>query len=112
MATTPAVLIAAAQAAAAQTTQYTSPIGTKTIIDKYTVTNPSGAPITYTVNIVPSGGGLGAGNVILARTIAAGETYIFPELVGQVLQPGDLISTLCSTGAVLVHRASGRQQTS
>jgi len=98
------------QAAAAETTQYTTPAGTRTIIDKFTGTNTTGAPATLTVKLIPSGGAAGAGNTIVsAKTLQAGETYTFPELVGHVLAPGDFISTLAGTAAAITIRASGRE---
>lgn len=109
MAMTVTVLIPPAQAAATDTTQYTSTL-IKTIIDKYTVTNTTAGPVTYTVNLVTSGGSHTAANTIIsARAIAAGECYTCPELVGQVLNAGDFISTLAGAATSLTHRASGRQ---
>lgn len=98
------------QAAAAETTQYTSPSGTRTIIDKFTGTNTSAAPVTVTVKLIASGGAAGASNtVVSSKTIAAGECYTFPEIVGHVLNAGDFISTLASAAAAVTLRASGRQ---
>lgn len=105
-------LFEALQAANAQTTQYTTPAGTKTIIDKLTGTNTTAAAATLTVNLVASGGGAAATNVITsAKTIAPGEAYTFPEIVGHVLNAGDFISTLAGTAAAITIRASGREIT-
>lgn len=102
-------LLEAAYAANAQTTQFTSGAGARTIIDKYTVTNVTAAPVTYAANVVASGGAAGASNVVLqTRSILAGETYPCPELVGQILEPGDFVSTIAGAANSLVHRASGR----
>lgn len=104
-------LINSKTAEVAQTTQYTTPQNTRTVIDKFSGTNTSGAVQSITVNIVPSGGAAGATNIITAtKAIQAGEAYNFPELVGQVLNPGDFISTL-TTAAVINIRASGREVT-
>lgn len=109
MAVTPKVLIPPKQAEAAQTAQYTA-INVKAIIDKFTVTNTSAGNETLSVNIVTIGGTAGADNLVIdARTIAVGETYTCPELVGQVLEAGGFISTLASAGASLTIRASGRE---
>jgi hypothetical protein len=100
------------QITAAQVTQYTAPANTRTIIDKFTATNTTAAAATITVNLVPNGGGAAADNVITsAKTVAPGETYTFPELVGHVLAAGDFISTLAGTAAALTVRASGREVT-
>lgn len=102
-------LIESAQAAAAQTTMYTAPVGTRTIIDKFSGTNTTGAPVQIAVNLVPSAGAPSAANVITpTQTIAAGGSYLFPEVVGHVLQPGDFISVLAGSVAITV-RASGRE---
>ena len=104
-------LIASKQAENAQTTQYTA-VNCKTIIDKFTATNTSVNNVALSVNLVGSGGSPGVSNLIVdARTVAPGETYTFPELVGQVLGPGDFISTIASAATSLTIRASGREIT-
>jgi hypothetical protein len=105
------VLIPAKQAEGAQTTQYTA-VNAKAIIDKFTATNTSGGNVTISVNLVASGGSAGAANLIVdTRSIAPDETYTFPELVGQALEPGSFISTIASAAASLTIRASGREIT-
>ena len=112
MAVTTRALVSAKQAENVETTQYTAPAATRVIIDKFTGTNTTGAAATLTVRLVPSGGGAGAGNTIAsAKTLAAGEAYTFPEVVGHVLNPGDFISTLAGTAAAITIRASGREVT-
>jgi hypothetical protein len=49
--------------------------------------------------------------VTQTKTIAAGATEVFPEQVGQILGPGDFISTLAGTASALVLRISGREIT-
>lgn len=98
------------QAQNAETTQYTTPAGTRTIIDKLTGTNTTGAVATLTVKLVASGGAAGVANTIVsAKTLQPGEAYTFPEVVGHVLNPGDFISTLAGTAAAITIRASGRE---
>lgn len=104
-------LIDAKQAENVQTTQYTA-VNCKTIIDKFTATNTSANNVTLNVNLVGSEGSPGVSNLIVdTRTVAPGETYTFPELVGQVLEPGDFISTLADAVTSLTIRASGREIT-
>jgi len=111
MAVTPRVLIPPKQAENAQTAQYTA-TNVRAIIDKFTVTNTSGANAAISVNLVTSGGTAGAANLIVdTRTIAPDETYTCPELVGHVLEAGGFISTLASAGASLTIRCSGREVT-
>jgi hypothetical protein len=99
-------------AAAADTTQYTAGVGTRTIIDKFTACNNDTVARTLTVNLVASGGAVGGANqVVKTKSLAAGETYTFPEVVGHVLAAGDFISTNASTAGVIGIRASGREIT-
>lgn len=106
-------LIPAKQAENSQTVQYTAPTGTKAIIDKLTATNTSGANATLSVNLIPSGGTVGNGNLISkTRTIAAGETYTFPEIVGHALLSGGTISTIASAATSITIMATGREITS
>lgn len=104
-------LIQAKQAENAQTTQYTA-TNCKAVIDKFTATNTTAANVTLSVNLVGSGGSPGVSNLIVdAKTVAPDETYTFPELVGQVLEPGGFISTLAGAATSLTIRASGREIT-
>lgn len=105
-------LFEANQAAASATTQYTVPASTRTIIDKFTATNTTGGAITLTVYIVASLGSPAAGNTIIsAKSLAAGECYTCPELVGQILGAGDYISALASSAGAITIRGSGRELT-
>jgi hypothetical protein len=93
-------------------TQYTTPAATKTIIDKFTATNTTGAAATLTVYIIPTSGVPSAANTIIAgKSLAAGECYTCPELVGHILTAGDFISVLSSVAGALTVRASGRELT-
>jgi hypothetical protein len=101
-------IIPAKTAESTQTTQYTS-TGVYTVIDKFTATNYSASPATISVNLVTSAGSAGNDNLITkTKTLLASEVYTFPELVGQVLNPGDFISTIAGTSSVINIRASGR----
>lgn len=98
------------QLAAAEVAQYTAPAATRTIIDKLTGTNTTAAAATVTVKLVPNGGAAGVTNTIVSvKSIAPGECYTFPEIVGHVLNPGDFISTLAGTAAAITLRGSGRE---
>jgi hypothetical protein len=111
MAVTVKVLIPAKQAENTQTAQYTV-TNARAVIDKFTVTNTSGSNATLSVNLITSGGSAGAENLVLdARSIAPNETYTCPELVGQVLESGGVISTIASAAGALTIRASGREIT-
>lgn len=111
MTTTPKVLIPPKQAEATQTAQYTA-AAVKAIIDKFTVTNTSANNVAISVNLVRSTTSAGADNLVIdARLLAPDETYTCPELIGHVLEAGDVISTLASASASLTIRCSGREIT-
>ena len=106
------VLIPAKTAENTQQTQYTSN-GVKTIIDKFTATNYSGSAATISVNLVSLASTVGNANIITkTKTLQPSEVYTFPEIVGQVLNSGDFISTLAGTATAINIRASGRQVSS
>lgn len=105
------VLIPAKQAENTQTTQYTA-TNCKTIIDKFTATNTTAGNVAISVNLVTSGGSAGVTNLIVdSRSLAPDETYTFPELVGQALEPSGFISTLAGAATSLTIRANGREIT-
>lgn len=95
----------------AQTTQYTA-TNVTTIIDKFTATNYSATAATISVNLVTSAGSAGNDNLITkTKTLQPSEVYTFPELVGQVLNPGSFISTIAGTASAINMRVSGREVT-
>ena len=94
-----------------QTTQYTA-TGVTTIIDKFTATNYSAAAATISVNLVASAGSAGNTNIITkTKALQPAEVYTFPEIVGQVLNAGDFISTIAGTASAINMRVSGREIT-
>jgi hypothetical protein len=96
---------------ATQTTQYTANNVT-TIIDKFTATNYSATAAVISVNLVTVAGTAGDINLITkTKTLQPSEVYTFPELVGQVLNRGDFISTLAGTASAINMRVSGREVT-
>jgi hypothetical protein len=95
----------------AQTTQYTA-TGVTTIIDKFTATNYGALAASISVNLVTNADTAGNQNLITkTKTLQPSETYTFPELVGQVLNPSGFISTLASAATTLNMRVSGREIT-
>lgn len=92
-----------------QTTQYVA-TNVTTIIDKFTATNFSSGAVNVSVNLAAVGEAAGNSNLIVkTRTLQAGETYTFPEIVGHILPPSGFISTLASAAAAVNVRASGRE---
>lgn len=109
MTVTAKVLIAAKTAENSQTTQYTA-TGVTAIIDKFTATNYDTVARTISVNLVTSADTAGNQNLIVkTKTLQAGETYTFPEIVGHVLAPSGFISTIASAASAINIRASGRE---
>jgi hypothetical protein len=112
MSVTARALFEPLQASNAETTQYTTPLASRTIIDKFTATNVTAGALTITIKLIAFGGAASAANTIVAsKSLAANECYTFPEIVGHVLNPGDFISTLASAAASITIRASGREVT-
>lgn len=86
-----------AQPAAANTTLYTCPANTQARVLKCTVTNDTTTAVTISFNKVPSGDAVGVANLILnLKAIGSRETYECPEVVGQVLDAGDVMSAIAS----------------
>jgi hypothetical protein len=109
MAVTLKVLVPPKQLENTQTSQYTA-TNVRAIIDKATITNTSANNVTVSVNLVTVSGSAGASNLIIdTRTIVPDETYLCPELVGQVLEAGSFISTIAGTASTLTMRVSGRE---
>ena len=105
------VLVPAKIVEGTQTTQYTAN-GLTAIIDKFTATNYSASAATISVNLVTTSGSAGNANLITkTKTLQPAEVYTFPELVGQVLNPGDFISTIAGTATAINMRVSGREVT-
>lgn len=112
MAVTALCLIESKDAANVVTTQYTASINSvRTIIDKFTSTNYTAGALTLAVYLVPFGGAAGSSNLIKTKTLSAGECYVWPEVVGHTLNPGDFIATNASAATSINIRSSGRENT-
>ena len=104
-------LVPSKDVANSQTTQYTAN-GVTTIIDKFTATNYSASAATISVNLVTVSFSAANSNLITkTKTLQPSEVYTFPELVGQVLNSGDFISTIAGTASAINMRVSGREVT-
>lgn len=91
----------------AETTMYTTPAGGKTKVTQIIVCNTTAGALTASLSMVPSGGGAGAANRILAaKSIPANDTLVFD--IDQVLHAGDFLSGLGS-GAGLTWTISGAE---
>lgn len=82
-------------AAAAAVQGIAVPALTKRIIRAATICNGTAGPIAASVYLVPAAGNPDATNIMIsARTIAPGESYLCPELIGQGLNPGGSVQAL------------------
>jgi hypothetical protein len=87
--------ITAAQLTTSAATYYTAPANTISTISALTATNTTGGAVTMTLHIVPSGGTASDTNKILsARSIAAGESYVVAQAIGQTLEAGATLQAL------------------
>jgi hypothetical protein len=103
-------LVDAAQVATGPATLYTTPASTRTIIDKCTVTNTTVGAATITIYLVKSAGAAGASTTIIsAKSVAAGDCYTCPEVVGHDLNGGDFLAAASGTNNALTIRVSGRE---
>lgn len=83
---------------AAAGTSYTAPAGTRVRITAAGVCN-SDVAVAYTLTVYKfaAGGAAGADTTIInAKSIGAGATEILSELVGHIMDPGDVIQALAS----------------
>jgi hypothetical protein len=77
------------------TTQYTTPASRQDVIKCIDIANGTGAAITCTVYLVPTGNTAGAANVILPAVIIPGDQVL--HWTGtQVMNAGDFLSTTTS----------------
>lgn len=91
-------------------TEYTTPSGKRTIVDKFTATNTDTATQTISINIVANTGSNGADNLIVKnKSIIAGATADLTEMQNQILASGDFIDVVASIADKIVIRASGRE---
>ncbi|MBC8642133.1 hypothetical protein IAG25_35600 [Caballeronia sp. EK] len=70
---------------------YTAPDLTSASIHAASANNPGGSPVTINVYKVPSGTSAGSATRIASKTVPAGLTAQFPELVNHKLEPGTQI---------------------
>lgn len=111
--TVTAKMLANAQfATTAGVTLYTVPAGKRTIIDKLTATNTGAGAQLITINIVPSGQGIGTANQITSsKSIAAATAADLTENQNQILAEGDQVVATADANGKIVVRLSGREIT-
>lgn len=92
----------------AQTAQYTAQ-SVLAMIDKCTVTNVTETAAKFSINLITTGSAATSNLIIKDISVAAGQTYLCPEIVGHILESGGSISTNASAANALVFRVSGRE---
>jgi hypothetical protein len=94
----------------------TAPVATYLTTKKVTVTNTTGAPVTFTLYKVSAAGAPSAANLLVgaltipANTVNGGVKEIY-EAENQILYPGDTLQAFASAAASLNLNVSGILQT-
>ena len=102
-----ALLVPAAQLAGSDTVVYTAPVNTTVKIGRAVFVNTTGGALTITAAITTAVA-IAAGNTLIsARTIAAGESYVSPELAGQVIPAGSTLRAFASAATSVTLAVSG-----
>ena len=70
---------------------YTVPVSTTATIRACTVHNSDTSPHAMKVFVVPSTGTVAATYELLSKTLAAGQSYLCPEIVNHILKAGDRV---------------------
>lgn len=94
------------QAGTSETTQYTVPASTSTILKEIVIANTTGSAATIAVSLVASGGTAGASNRVIPTVSIAANTLVSLTF-NQVLATGGFISTIAGTATALTLTASG-----
>ena len=103
-------LVAPVQMPASDTLFYTAPALTVAQIGRAVFTNTDTVAHAITANLVAAAGTSSAANqVISARSVAPGESYVSPELAGAVLPPGAMLRGLADSAAKVTLVVSGIQ---
>lgn len=111
MATITKVLLDSKYLENVQTTQYTA-VNCRALITKVAISNNDTVNRTVSVNIVPpSGSASNTNRFVITKTIVPNETYLCPELSGQVIESGGFLSTLASAASALSIRINGQEIT-
>lgn len=100
-------LVAPMQLAAADATVYTAPAQTVAKIGRAVFCNTTAGAVTITAGITTGGALAAATTLISALTLAAGQTYVSPELAGAVIPAGSTLRAYAGAGTSVTFTASG-----
>lgn len=104
---TQAQLVAPQQLGNADASVYTAPTQTTAKVGRAVFCNTTASATTITAGIT-TGGALGASTTLIsARPIAPGETYVSPELAGQVIPAGSQIRAYAGAATAVTLAVSG-----
>lgn len=114
-ATMKAGILAAGQCATGDNTVYTCPANGMTTVATLSLTNNSVAPVAVVVQVVPSGGSIGATHVIASFTIPANDTISQDDVLCAVknafLSAGDVISVNAAAASAVNYLLTGSETT-
>jgi hypothetical protein len=97
-----------AQPGATDTTMYTAPPNTRVRILAAVAVNDTTTAKYLSVHRVPDGGSVGDPTLIINEKVVGGKASVqLWELVGQVLEAGDLISAIAETADQITVHISG-----
>lgn len=85
---------------------YATPTQTSAKIGRAVFNNTSASAVTITAGIT-TGGALGALSLITTLPLAAGQSYVSPELAGAVMPAGSQLRVFSNTAGVVTFTASG-----
>ena len=108
MATTPTSLLIGGLIGDTATVLYTSPVGTETLITKFTLTNPTGSAITVSVNL-SSGTSTNSTSLLQTVTVPAGNVVTVSTAAQHILPPGASVLAQASVAASVIAKLSGVQ---
>ena len=96
------------QPGVANTALYTCPANTRVRILAMTATNDAAVAAWMTVHSMPSGGAVGDTNLLInTKALGDKESYSCPEVVGHVLEAGDVLSAIVETADNITMVISG-----
>lgn len=107
MAVTTAKLVQTKFVEGAEATQFTAT--SVTIIDAVTLVNTGTAAALVSLGIVPDGGTAASSNrLVFSHAIRANESFLCPEIVGQVMNANEFLSGISSVSDSVTLMVSGR----
>jgi len=100
-------LVAPAQLGNADASVYSAPTQATARVGRAVFTNTTASAVTITAGITTGGALTAATTVIAARSVAAGESYVSPELSGAVIPAGSSLRAYANAAASITLMVSG-----